>query len=77
MGVAEDVGEVGAHWKVQPRVGVPGVLAAFVGVEETVQASSPVVIRPLVTPLVTPVKVRLHHLSQCQDVGVVSPLESL
>ena len=77
MGVAEDVGEVGAHRQVQPRVGVPGVLAAFVGVEETVQASSPVVIRPLVTLLVTPVKVRLHHLSQCQDVGVVSPLESL
>ena len=73
MGVAEDVGQVGAHGQLKPGVGVPGVLAAFVGVEQMVQTSSPVVSNLLLTSPVRPVQVGHHPLLQGEYVGLISP----
>lgn len=72
VGVAEEVGQVGADGRVQLGVGVPGVLAAFVCVEQAVQTGSPVILRLLLTPPVRPVQVSHHLLLNSQYVGLVS-----
>ena len=72
VGVAEDVGDVGADGELQLRVDLPGVLAAFVRVEQTVQTSSPVVVCPLVTLPIISVEAGHPPLLQGEDIGLVS-----
>ena len=72
VGVAEDVGDVGADGELQLRVDLPGILAAFVRVEQTVQTSSPVVVCPLVTLPIISIEAGHPPLLQGEDIGLVS-----
>ena len=72
VGVAEDVGDVGADGELQLRVDLPGILAAFVRVEQTVQTSSPVVVCPLVTLPIISIEAGHPPLLQSENIGLVS-----
>ena len=73
IGVAQDVGDVGAHRELHPRVDLPGVLTAFVRVEQLVQTGSPVVILPLVTLSIISVEVGHLPLLEGENIGLVAP----
>ena len=68
----EDVGEVGADWELHLRVDLPGVLTTLSGVEQMVQAGSPVVILSLVTLPSFSVEVGHSSLLQGENICLVS-----
>ena len=70
--MAEDVGEVGAHWEVQVRVDMPGVLTTLPRVEQMVQTSPPVVFLSLLTLSSSSVEVGHPPLLQGENICLVS-----